>query len=258
MFRINHVSRTGKGLFLGGTAVLMLISLAGPATAQSGWWEKGKELLQGAPTKTLESGSLDNTTVAAGLKEALRVGTERVVGQLGRKDGFNADPAVHIPLPASLKSVQTGLNRVGMGRMLDDLELRLNRAAEAATPKAKELFLKAIQEMTLKDVTAIYHGPDDAATRYFEKKMSPSLAAEMGPVVEKSMAQVGAVQAYDSAMGQYRSLPWVPDVKTDLKTYVVDESLKGIFHYMAREEAAIRKDPARRTTELLRKVFGSQ
>jgi hypothetical protein len=258
MNRVGFPSRRGGRVCLVGTLLLTTIFAAGLAAAQGSWWEKGQELLKGFPTKNVEPGQLDTGTVAAGLKDALRVGTERVVGQLGRKDGFNADPAVHIPLPESLRSVHGMLNRVGLGSELNDLELRLNRAAEAATPKAKALFWKAIQEMTLEDVNTIYTGPDDAATRYFQRKMSPALAAEMGPVVEKSMAQVGAVQVYDRVMGLYRSLPLVPDVKADLKTYVVDKSMQGIFHYLAREEAAIRRDPARRTTELLKKVFGAR
>jgi hypothetical protein len=254
----HFAAKNRKIIFFVSALILWALFPPGLATAQNSWWERGKELLQGAPAKTPESKPMDLKTVGAGLKEALRVGTERVVGQLGRTDGFYADPTVHIPLPASLHTVQTTLNRVGMGSMLDDLELRLNRAAEAATPRAKELFWKAIREMTLEDVQTIYRGPDDAATRYFQKKMSPSLAAAMGPVVEDSLAQVGAIRAYDRVMGRYRSLPWVPDAKADLKTYVVDKSMAGIFHYLALEEAAIRKDPARRTTGLLKKVFGAR
>ena len=142
--------------------------------------------------------------------------------------------------------------------MLDDLELRLNRAAEMATPKAKELFLQSIKEMTLDDAMGIYKGPDDAATKYFQNKMSHPLAETMRPVVEDSLSQVGAVQSYDTIMEKYRSLPFVPDVKADLTHHVIDKGMDGIFHYLALEEAAIRKNPAKRTTDLLKLVFGSK
>jgi hypothetical protein len=142
-----------------------------------------------------------------------------------------------------------------MSAMLDDLEVRLNRAAEVATPKARDLFLQAIADMTLEDAKAIYSGPDDAATRYFQGKMSPPLAEEMSPIVQASLAQVGAVKAYDDVMGRYQALPFVPDAKADLSTYVVEKGMDGIFFYLAQQEAAIRQDPAKRTTELLRKVF---
>jgi hypothetical protein len=141
---------------------------------------------------------------------------------------------------------------------MDDLELRLNRAAEAATPKAKKLFLDSIQDMTLEDVRRIYEGPDDAATRYFQAKMSEPLAGEMMPIVSDSLSEVGAIKSYDDAMGRYEAIPFVPDVKADLTGYVVDKGMEGIFYYLAKEEAAIRQDPLERTTDLLQKVFGAR
>jgi hypothetical protein len=198
---------------------------------------------------------LSNSDITAGLKDALRVGSERVVKQLARADGFNADPKIHIPLPNSLKEVDAVMNGIGMGYLMDDLELKLNRAAEAATPKAKKIFGNAIRQMTIKDVRAIYKGPDDAATQYFRGKMSDPLSDEMRPIIDKALSKVGAVRAYDRVMGKYQTLPFVPNVKADLATHVVNGGLSGIFYYMAVEEAAIRKDPAKRTTEILRKVF---
>jgi hypothetical protein len=87
--------------------------------------------------------------------------------------------------------------------------------------------------------------------------MSEPLSKSMHPVVEDSLSQVGAVQSYDSIMGKYRSLPFVPDVKADLTNYVIDKGMSGIFHYLAIEEAAIRKNPVKRTTDLLKRVFGA-
>ena len=101
--------------------------------------------------------------LADGLREALRVGTERVVSAIGKADGFNADPEIHIPLPNYLRDVQSALELIGAGSMGQDLELKLNRAAEAAAPEARELFVDSISQMTLDDVKAIYDGPDDAA-----------------------------------------------------------------------------------------------
>jgi len=241
-------------------AMLVIVTsyfLFGAGTAQSSWWQKGTDLLK-SPSGSTAQQALSSEEVGAGLKDALLVGSENVVSQLGRLDGFNLDPAIHIPLPNQLKSVKSMLAKVGMSSMLDDLELKLNRAAEVATPKAKELFAQAISEMTFDDVMNIYNGPDDAATRYFQGKMTPPLAREMQPVVEQSLAEVGAVQSYDNVMKEYRSMPFVPDVKTDLTSYVVDKGMDGIFHYIAVEEAAIRQNPAKRTTELLQRVFGAK
>jgi hypothetical protein len=181
-----------------------------------------------------------------------------VVDQLGRSGGFSADPLIHIPLPSSLKSVQSALSKVGMAGSLDELELQLNRAAETATPQAKALFLDAIRDLTMDDVMAIYKGPDDAATQYLRGKMSTPLSAAMVPVVDQSLAQVGAVRTYESVMDQYNAMPLVPKVDANLTTYVVDKGLDGIFLYLAKEEAAIRTDPVQRTTDLLKQVFGSR
>ncbi len=230
---------------------------SGKVTAGTGWFEKAKELVGGMEKSESAQGSLSVDNIAAGLKEALRVGSETVVAQLGKTDGFNADPAIHIPLPKNLKTVKDTLGKIVMSSMLDDLELRLNRAAEVATPKAKELFLNSIKEMTLDDTMSIYKGPDDAATKYFQKKMSEPLGKTMRPIVEDSLSQVGAVQSYDNIMSKYRSLPFVPDIKADLTNHVIDKGMSGIFHYLAIEEAAIRQNPAKRTTDLLKRVFGA-
>lgn len=199
--------------------------------------------------------SLSNSDVVAGLKDALRVGSENVVAQLSKKNGFNSDAQIHIPLPDSLKKVKSALSMIGMEAMMDDLELRLNRAAETAAPKAKRIFSNAIRSMRIADAKAILAGSDDAATQYFKRKMSKPLSKEMKPVVDHALAQAGVVQAYDRVMGQYQSLPFMPNVKADLSQHVLSLALNGVFHYMAEEEAAIRKNPVKRTTEILRKVF---
>ena len=236
-------------------AAVICIICAGPAAAQSDLLDQGQSLIEGL-SGGVTAGGLGEEEIAAGLREALRVGSERVVTQVGAPDGFNLDPDIHIPLPGALEDVQGALAAVGMADLADDLELKLNRGAEAAAPEAQRLFVKAIEKMTLADVQEIYDGPDDAATQYFRKKMSPRLSKRMRPIVEDSLAEVGAVQSYDAMMSQYDSLPLMPDVKADLTDYVVEQGMDGIFYYIAKEEAAIRNDPAARTTEILKKVFG--
>jgi len=241
------------------TACLLvaLLTVAYAVRAESGWLESGLDLLRGLTGETM-GGPLTVDEIAAGLKEALRVGSRNVVKTLRKKDGFNLDPNIHISLPEVFDPMNGILATVGLSSLLDDLELRLNRAAEAATPKAKDLFLDAIGKMTFRDVQSIFQGPDDAATRYFKDTMSPELATALRPVVNRVLSEVGAIQAYDKLMGRYRALPLVPDIKADLTEHVVQKTMDGIFLYMAREEAAIRKDPAKRTTALLRRVFGSK
>ena len=237
----------------------LFLGLALPMTAGAGWLDDLLGRNKDEPAESsVPADALGSETISAGLKEALEVGITRVVDTLGRTDGFNADPAIHIPLPASLETVQSSLARVGMSGTLDELELGLNRAAEAATPKAKALFIDAIRGLTLDDVMTIYKGPDDAATQYLRRQMAGPLAAQMQPVVAQSLSEVGAVRTYDQAMAQYNALPFVPRVDADLTNYVVGKGLDGIFLYLAKEEAAIRTDPVERTTDLLRQVFGAR
>lgn len=229
------------------------------AIAQGGWLDKGGDLLKGlGGGGPKSSGVLSNADIASGLVEALKVGTERVVSSLGKTDGFNKSPDVHIPLPGTLAKVKRALAPLGMGAMADDLELRLNRAAEAAAPRAKRLFWDAITQMTLEDVRKIYDGPKDAATQYFRGKMSRPLAKDMQPIVSDELGRVGAIRSYDSMIGQYRALPFVPDAKANLTEYVLEKAIDGIFLYLGREEAAIRENPAKRTTAILQKVFGAR
>ncbi|THB76886.1 MAG: DUF4197 domain-containing protein, partial [Desulfobacteraceae bacterium] len=218
------------------------------------WLDQAKDFVNTLSTSGTDK-ALSTDEIILGLKEALKVGSESVVAQLGQTDGFNADELIHIPLPEQLDTVKTLLDKAGFGFLLSDLELKLNRAAEAATPKAKALFMNAISEMSFDDVKNIYNGPDDAATQYFREKMSPALAEEMKPVIEDTLMEVGAVKTYDQVMDQYKSIPFVPDVKSDLTGHVIEKGMAGIFHYIAQEEAAIRQDPAKRTTEILKKVF---
>lgn len=224
-----------------------------PANAQLNLLDSAKEVLGGLT----DDSSLSDDEIGTGLREALRVGTDRVVSQVGALDGFNGDPEIRIPLPGPLQTVQSALQKVGMSGLADDLELKLNRAAEAAAPEAKELFFQAIGEMSLEDVQGIFSGPDDSATRYFESKMRSPLGERMAPIVNESLADVGAVASFDAMMSRYKQIPFVPDVSSDLTDYVVEKGMDGMFFYVAREEAAIRNNPAERTTEILKRVFGS-
>jgi len=233
-------------------AFLALVLAGATGQTSAGWLTQLREML---PDGTEKQQSLSAGEISGGLKEALRVGTRKVVHSLGAIDGFNLDPRIHIPLPGELDQVRKVLGKVGMDSTLTDLETRLNRAAEVATPKAKQLFIAAINDMTLDDVMAIYEGPKDAATRYFKSRMSGPLAVTMKPIVDESLAQVGAAKSYDKLMASYNSVPFVTKVEADLGDYVVEKGMDGIFFYLAREEAAIRRDPAARTTDLLRRVF---
>jgi len=205
-----------------------------------------------------QSGGLTSADITAGLKEALTKGSSAVVGQLGKSGGFASDPVVRIPLPSTLLKARNFASKVGLEKSFDDLELRLNKAAELATPKAKELFVGAIRDMSVQDAKGILQGPDNAATQYFQAKTSTGIKSAMRPLIDSALAEVGAVQSFNSLLKQYQSIPLAPKVEADLTGHVVDKGSDGIFHYLAEEEKAIRTNPVARTSELLQRVFGSQ
>lgn len=194
--------------------------------------------------------------MAAGLTEALVVGTERVVEQLGRPGGFLENPKARIPLPGPLEQAQGALRLAGMSGMVDDLEVRMNRAAEEATPVAKDLIIEAIRGLTFEDAIGIVRGPSDAATRYLERETSAPLGQKMRPIVDRALAHAGATEVFESIAGQLSGIPFAGSLEVDLTGHVVSHAEDAIFAYLAEEEAAIRSDPAARTTSLLRSVFG--
>lgn len=248
------------------SGLLVAMALSSAVQAQS-WWERAQTVLNSdAGTQAIEilggtasssAASLTPSDISAGLREALRIGTERVVGQLGATNGFNLDPAIRIPLPGVLARVDSAISAIGMSSLTDDLELRLNRAAEAATPKAKALFVSAISNMTIDDAKNILTGPSNAATDYLRRTMGTDLSQEMQPLIQGALADAGAIKAYDNVIRQYGQIPFMPDVKANMNDYVVEKAMDGIFYYVAKEEAAIRANPAARTTDLLQKVFAN-
>jgi len=254
-------------------AAALLLAAPVSVSAQS-WSDLGKDLLkqqlerqQPAGSTAATSGTTATATTTAstaeigsGLVAALKQGVTQVTGRLGRTDGFNADPLVHIPLPAKLATLRSGLALAGQSGLLDDLEVRLNRAAEAATPEAQKIFLASLEKMSLDDARAILSGPKDSATQYFKRTMTPDLSAAMRPVIESELAQTGAMTSYQALSAAAGSLPVVgqalsggPALLTD---HVLTRALGAIFTGIGQEEAAIRTDPAKRSTELLKKVFG--
>jgi hypothetical protein len=245
------------GLFFAAFILVCGAIASTPVLAQSNFFGKAQNLLNTLGTGGGSTTSLDNQTIFAGLKDALKVGTERTVSRLGTENGYFTDSAVHIPLPEKLAPVAKTLKKFGFGNLSDDLELRMNRAAEEAAPEAGAVFADAISSMSLEDVKAIYHGPSDAATRWFQERTGDSLVKRITPIVESAMAENGVVKSFDALIGQYKTLPLVPNVKTELTGHVVQRALDGLFHYIAVEEKAIRENPAARSTELLKKVFGS-
>jgi hypothetical protein len=199
---------------------------------------------------------LSKGDVVSGLKEALTVAGNAAGQRLSAKDGYFGDLNVKIPLPGALGDAQKKLQPFGMAGPLDDLQLTVNRAAEAAAPTAKKLVVDAVKSITFDDVMGILRGGDTAATDFLRRKTETNLRTTFRPYIDSALKSSGALNTVDSLVGKYGAGLVKKDPKTWLADSATTSALNGLFYYVAREEQAIRKDPVKRTSEILRKVFG--
>jgi hypothetical protein len=186
------------------------------------------------------------------------VGTDRTVIKTSKVDGFLGNALIRIALPDKYRSMADTLRKLGFGRDVDQLETAMNRAAERAAGEARPVFMDALRQMTLPDAFGILRGGDTAATDYFRAKTSDVLRQKFRPVVTRSMEQAGLYRAYNRVVERYDKLPLVKHPALDLDDYVTDRTLSGLFTVLGQQERRIRQNPAARTTELLKKVFGSR
>lgn len=199
---------------------------------------------------------MSTSEIASGLKEALRVGTDTATKSLSAVNGFFSNAAVKVLMPPEAQKVEKTLRDIGMGKLVDNAILSMNRAAEDASKFAGNIFWDAIRQMTIQDAIGILKGGDFAATDYLKKHTTSQLTAAFKPVVEKSLVKTDATKYWTDVFTVYNRFSTNP-VNTDLTAYVTEKALAGIFHEIGLEEQKIRKDPVARVTEILRKVFGS-
>ncbi|HWR14914.1 MAG TPA: DUF4197 domain-containing protein [Terriglobales bacterium] len=234
------------------TALLALV-LSFCCTAQAQLQDILQQATEGMQRN--RSGSLSDQKIASGLSEALRVSTGKAVAATGRPDGFLKNEAIKILLPEKLRPVAKGLRMLGRGAQVDELEIGMNRAAEQATPLAKQIFLNAIKRMTFSDARQIFTGGNTAATDYFKRQSTDELTEAFAPIVKEQMERVGVIQQYNRML---KSTPGGTALtgNFDINKYVVGKTLDGLFYMLGEEEKKIRTNPAARTTAILREVFG--
>ncbi len=234
-------------------AVLGLLALSvAVVPAEAGFFDNLLQQLGVTGGKT----SLSQDKIAAGLKEALTVGTENTVKLTGAVDGYFANTAIKILLPDNVRKIEDGLRLLGYGPKLDDFVLSMNRAAEKAAPYARDIFIGAIQQMTFDDARKILTGGDTAVTDFFKSKTYDTLLTTFTPVVNKELANYSVTAKYKAVMQPYQALPFAEKLPfLDVDKYVVTKSLDGLFYVLGTQERDIRQNPAARVTELLKEVF---
>ena len=206
---------------------------------------------------TSSTATLSDRDLTHGLKDALVEGAGKAVKSLGRPDGFLKNDKVRIPLPESLQKAESILQMLGQGQRVDELKISLNRAAEAAVPEAKTLLLDAIKNMSVDDAKGVLNGGDDAATQYFRKATEAKLHERFLPIVGKTINQYKLSTQYDRIAGTAAQAGLIGKDQANMAQYVTGKALDGLFLMIADEEKAIRRDPLGRSSEYVRKVFGS-
>lgn len=193
----------------------------------------------------------------AGLKAALERGSQAAVATLGRTDGFLRNPQVRIPLPQSLQRTAKLMRRLGAGRYAEELEVAMNRAAEAAVPEAKALFVESVKKMSVQDAKAIITGGDTAGTEYFRRTTQAPLQRRFLPIVKAATAKVQLARKWNQYAEKGAALGVLKQGDADLDAYVTLKALDGLYFMVAEEEKRIRKDPVRAGSSVVKRVFGA-
>ena len=201
--------------------------------------------------------AVSNQDAAAGLKTALEKGAVVAVDLLGKTDGFFGNGAVKIPLPDSLKKYEKLMRNVGMGKHADELILTMNRAAEAAVPEAKKLFVDSVRKMSVQDAKGILTGGQTSGTEYFKRSTTDQLRVKFLPIVKKATAKVKLAEQYNQYAQKGVQFGLVKKEQSNLDDYVTQKALDGLFYMVAEEEKKIRQDPVRAGSDIVRKVFGA-
>lgn len=200
---------------------------------------------------------VSNTTIGAGLKEALNLGLSEGILKLGQNGGFSNNALAKILLPEELQGIEKTLRSVGLGSLADQGLKLLNSAAEDAVSEAAPIFKNAITTMTFQDASSILMGGNNAATNYLQQKTSAQLTAAFQPKVANSLGKVGADKVWNTIITQYNALAG-KNINPDLNGYVTEQAVKGVFNMVAEKEAGIRNNAALRSTDLLKQVFALQ
>jgi len=200
---------------------------------------------------------ITNKEAVAGLKAALEKGSQQAVAALGRTDGFLANPKVKIPLPDSLTRAEALMRRVGMGKYADELVVSMNRAAEAAVPEARQLFVDSVRKMTVQDAKGILTGGETSGTEYFQRTTKDQLHSRFLPIVKRATEKVGLAQRYNEYAEKGATLGLVKKEQSNLDEYVTQKALDGLYLMVGEEEKRIRKDPLAAGASIIRKVFGA-
>ena len=214
---------------------------------------------------------LTEDEVVSGLKEALSLGAKNSAEKLSVEDGYYGDAAVKILLPDEAKTIIDNISKIPGGeQLIEDVILRINRAAEDAAKEVAPIFVNSITQMTVRDAFNILKGADNAATSYLRATTYDDLYSLYKPKIQSStekdiIANISARDSWNALTGKWNSvansvagkIAGLKPVNTDLDDYLTTRALYGMFTKVEKEELKIRKEVSARVTPLLKRVFGS-
>lgn len=196
-----------------------------------------------------------STEAAGALKEALKQGFGSGVDVLSAAGGFNKNNAIRILLPEDAQKIADKLRSIGMGTQVDNVIKKLNEGAENAVATAKPIFMDAVTNMSFSDAMSILTGGNGAATNYLKQTTTTALTNAFKPKIQASLDQVGFTANWSTLVNEYNKIPFITKMNPDLNDYVTQKALTALFSKVEDEENQIRSNPAKRTTELMKKAF---
>jgi hypothetical protein len=196
------------------------------------------------------------TEAATGIRAALERGAIAAVGQLGRTDGFLGNPQVRIELPGHLKDAAKLMRQLGQGKKVDELVTAMNRAAEAAMPEARTLFVSTVKAISVEDALRLVRGGATSVTDFFATKTRAPLGLRFLPIITKATEKVQLADRYNAVAAQAARFGLVRGDDANVQKYVTTRALDGLFLMVAEEEKRIRANPLQTGSAILAKVFG--
>lgn len=208
---------------------------------------------------TVSLAGITESDAGSAIKEALAKGVSAGISKLNKTNGFFGSDIYKVLLPPDAVKIENTLRSIGLGSQVDKAILQINRSAEKAVGYAAPIFVNAIKKMTLTDALNLVKGGNTSATDYFKSKTTDELKAAFAPVIQKTLDSTAATRYYTDIVNTYNKLPTTFNkANPDLKDYVTTMAVNALFDQIGKEEAAIRANPAARTTDLLKKVFGAK
>ncbi len=192
---------------------------------------------------------LDKAQIVTGIREALELASDRAVAKVVA----SAEGESQIKLSSDLRKAQKLARKSGQEVAFQQFEKQLNETMIAAAPAARDLLKTALEQVEIIEPRVLLVAHDAAATDFLRMRVMEKLQRQLQPVVAELLLESGAIHRCDEIASKIKFGNLLETISTD---HVVESTVESFFLQLEMEERAIRHDPASRSTDLLRDVFG--